>query len=249
MAKAFVTGGAICTLGQVIMNFGRNMGMGKEVCGSITSISLILLSVLLTGWNIYPRVAKWGGAGALVPITGFANSVAAPAIEYKKEGQVMGIGCKIFYHCRSRDLVRCVYKLDIGACLLDLETVGINKRIKGGRLMIKGKQSLEFEQAPYLTFAASVAGKKEGEGPLGALFDFVETEDLFGESTWEAAESAMQKICLFAGIRKGRDRAGRCALSIRRDLLRQGVATSMGVESLGIPMFGLYAHVLLREKR
>ena len=96
MAKAFVTGGAICTLGQVIMNFGRNMGMGKEVCGSITSISLILLSVLLTGWNIYPRVAKWGGAGALVPITGFANSVAAPAIEYKKEGQVMGIGCKIF---------------------------------------------------------------------------------------------------------------------------------------------------------
>ena len=70
--------------------------MGKEVCGSITSISLILLSVLLTGWNIYPRVAKWGGAGALVPITGFANSVAAPAIEYNKEGQVMGIGCKIF---------------------------------------------------------------------------------------------------------------------------------------------------------
>ena len=96
MAKAFVTGGAICTLGQVIMNVGRNMGMGKEVCGSITSISLILLSVLLTGWNIYPIVAKWGGAGALVPITGFANSVAAPAIEYKKEGQVMGIGCKIF---------------------------------------------------------------------------------------------------------------------------------------------------------
>ena len=96
MAKAFVTGGAICTLGQVIMNFGRNMGMGKEVCGSITSISLILLSVLLTGWKYLSKSAKWGGAGALVPITGFANSVAAPAIEYKKEGQVMGIGCKIF---------------------------------------------------------------------------------------------------------------------------------------------------------
>lgn len=57
---------------------------------------LILLSVLLTGFNIYPQIAKWGGAGALVPITGFANSVAAPAIEYQKEGQVMGIGCKIF---------------------------------------------------------------------------------------------------------------------------------------------------------
>ena len=57
---------------------------------------LVLLSVLLTGWNLYPGIAKWGGAGALVPITGFANSVAAPAIEYKKEGQVFGIGAKIF---------------------------------------------------------------------------------------------------------------------------------------------------------
>ena len=57
---------------------------------------LILLSVLLTGFNIYPQIAKWGGAGALVPITGFANSVAAPAIEYQKEGQVFGIGVKIF---------------------------------------------------------------------------------------------------------------------------------------------------------
>ena len=57
---------------------------------------LILLSILLTGIGLYPKIAKWGGAGALVPITGFANSVAAPAIEYKKEGQVFGIGCKIF---------------------------------------------------------------------------------------------------------------------------------------------------------
>ena len=57
---------------------------------------LVLLSVILTGINIYPKIAKWGGAGALVPITGFANSVASPAIEYKKEGQVFGIGCKIF---------------------------------------------------------------------------------------------------------------------------------------------------------
>ena len=61
-----------------------------------TSLLLILASVILTGMNLYPRIAKWGGAGALVPITGFANSVAAPAIEYKKEGQVFGIGCKIF---------------------------------------------------------------------------------------------------------------------------------------------------------
>lgn len=96
MAKAFVTGGLICSLGQLILNTGERYGLSQEVCGSVTSILLILLSVLLTGWNLYPRIAKWGGAGALVPIMGFANSVAAPAIEYKKEGQVMGIGCKIF---------------------------------------------------------------------------------------------------------------------------------------------------------
>ena len=70
--------------------------MDKDTSGGWTSVILILISVLLTGLNLYPRIAKWGGAGALVPITGFANSVAAPAIEYQKEGQVMGIGCKIF---------------------------------------------------------------------------------------------------------------------------------------------------------
>lgn len=96
MLKAFVTGGAICTLGQVIYNYCQVQDLSKDACGGYTSMILVLLSILLTGLNIYPQIAKWGGAGALVPITGFANSVAAPAIEYKKEGQVMGIGCKIF---------------------------------------------------------------------------------------------------------------------------------------------------------
>jgi len=96
MFRAFITGGSICTIGQFILNYCQELGMNKETSGGCTSVILILISVLLTGFNIYPRIAKWGGAGALVPITGFANSVAAPAIEYQKEGQVMGIGCKIF---------------------------------------------------------------------------------------------------------------------------------------------------------
>ena len=93
MAKAFVTGGIICVIGQCILNICEKLGLNKDMSGSWCSM---LTSVVLTGCNLYPRIAKWGGAGALVPITGFANSVAAPAIEYKKEGQVMGIGCKIF---------------------------------------------------------------------------------------------------------------------------------------------------------
>lgn len=96
MAKAFVTGGIICVIGQFILNTCQNYGLDKDVSGSWCSMILILLSVLLTGLNLYPSIANWGGAGALVPITGFANGVAAPAIEFQKEGQVFGIGCKIF---------------------------------------------------------------------------------------------------------------------------------------------------------
>lgn len=96
MFRAFLTGGTICAAGQGIMNYMKSTGMDQELSGSYTSMLLVLLSVILTGTGIYTKLAKWGGAGALVPITGFANSVAAPAIEYKKEGQVFGIGCKIF---------------------------------------------------------------------------------------------------------------------------------------------------------
>ena len=97
MAKAFVMGGIICLIGQFILNYATNqMGLDQETAGSWCSMLLVLLSVLLTGFNIYPKLVEWGGGGALVPITGFANSVASAAIEYQKEGQVFGIGCKIF---------------------------------------------------------------------------------------------------------------------------------------------------------
>lgn len=96
MARAFLVGGIICVIGQGILNYCGSLGMDKETAGSWCSLILILASIILTGFGIYPKLTKFGGAGALVPITGFANSVAAPAIEYKKEGQVFGIGCKIF---------------------------------------------------------------------------------------------------------------------------------------------------------
>ena len=94
--KAFLTGGTICLLGQALSNVFLSMEMEKEAAASWTTLSLIAISVILTGFNLYPKIVKFGGAGALVPITGFANSVVAPAIEYKAEGQVFGVGCKIF---------------------------------------------------------------------------------------------------------------------------------------------------------
>lgn len=94
---AFWIGGLICVIGEFIFFlFTNQLGFSKEDAASYESMFLILLSVILTGFNLYGHIARLGGAGALVPITGFANSVSAPAIEYKKEGQVFGIGVKIF---------------------------------------------------------------------------------------------------------------------------------------------------------
>lgn len=95
--NAFWVGGLICIIGQAINNLMiSQFDCSKDDAASWTSMFLVLLSVLLTGFNLYKKIAKYGGAGALVPITGFANSVAAPTIEYQKEGEVFGKGVKVF---------------------------------------------------------------------------------------------------------------------------------------------------------
>lgn len=97
LCRAFIMGGLICMIGQLILNMGmQKFGLEQADAAIWCSIILILLSDILTGFGIYPRIVKWGGAGALVPITGFANSISSAAIEYKKEGWVFGVGCKIF---------------------------------------------------------------------------------------------------------------------------------------------------------
>lgn len=94
--KAFLFGGSICCIGQLLFALYEPMGMSEELTGAAVSVTLIFIGVLLTGLNIYPKLAKHAGAGTIVPITGFANSVASPAIEAKTEGMVMGVGAKIF---------------------------------------------------------------------------------------------------------------------------------------------------------
>lgn len=96
MLKAFLVGGLICCLGQFITNMLVAYGMNDKDAASWTSLLLVAISVFLTGFGLYSKLGEFAGAGSLVPITGFANSVAASAIEFKKEGQVFGIGCKIF---------------------------------------------------------------------------------------------------------------------------------------------------------
>lgn len=97
MGKAFLVGGLICCLGQFILWICKSrFGLDEANSAIACSLILIFLTDLFTGFGVYPKLVKWGGAGALVPITGFANSICAEAIEYKKEGWVFGVGCKIF---------------------------------------------------------------------------------------------------------------------------------------------------------
>ena len=93
---AFLIGGAICTLGQGITALWAAAGLDKEAAGTATSVSLVFLSVLLTGLNLYNKIGRFGGAGTLVPITGFANAVSAPAIDFRAEGIVTGMAAKMF---------------------------------------------------------------------------------------------------------------------------------------------------------
>ena len=94
--NAFWIGGLICTLGQLIMNGWAALGMDKTDAGTATSMTLVALSALLTGLSLYDNIAKHAGAGTLVPITGFANAIAAPAVEFKTEGFILGVGAKMF---------------------------------------------------------------------------------------------------------------------------------------------------------
>ena len=94
--NAFWVGVLICTIGQLILDICKFRGLNEEVSGTITSIILIGISAFLTGLNLFNRIGKFAGAGSLVPITGFSNSIVSPAMEYKSEGYIMGVGAKMF---------------------------------------------------------------------------------------------------------------------------------------------------------
>ena len=96
VALAFAIGGLICVLGQLIQNGWAAAGLNKDDAGTATSCTLVFLSALLTGLNLYHKIARYGGAGTLVPITGFANAVVSPAIDFKSEGFITGMAAKMF---------------------------------------------------------------------------------------------------------------------------------------------------------
>ena len=120
--NAFWVGGLICTIGQFIFDYCKFKGLSETACSTTVSIILISISAILTSLNIFNKIGKFAGAGSLVPITGFANSIVAPAIEYKSEGYVMGVGAKMFtvagpvlvFGISSAVLVGLIAKLFVG---------------------------------------------------------------------------------------------------------------------------------------
>jgi len=94
--SAFAVGGVICAIGQFFINFYTNLGLEKDSASAAASMTLVVISAILTGLSLYDNIAKFAGAGTLVPITGFANSIAATAIEFKTEGFILGVGAKMF---------------------------------------------------------------------------------------------------------------------------------------------------------
>lgn len=93
---AFLVGGFICLIGQGLMDFYKSRGLGVEAAGTAVSVTLIFVTALLTGIGVFDNIAKHAGAGTLVPITGFANAISAPAVEFKTEGFILGVGAKMF---------------------------------------------------------------------------------------------------------------------------------------------------------
>ena len=206
-AKAFVVGGVFCVLGEMMkQTMITYFGLSKKDSLLYVTIELVLLSVILTGFNLYGKITKFGGAGGLVPITGFANSVASAAIEYQKEGQVFGIGVKIF-------------------------TIA-------GPVILYGIFSKGW---------ASVAGQKEGEGPLGNAIDQIIEDPYFGQKSWELAEGRFMKQAAMLAISKARLHTKDIRYAFAGDLLEQNTATFSGMKELEIPLFGLFGACCLKS--
>ena len=189
--KAFLIGGGICTLAEVIVQLLQTYaGMEQKEARLVGSIALIFLSILLTGLNVYDNIAKHAGAGTLVPITGFANAVAAPAIEFKTEGLVLGLAAKMFTIAGPVLVYGITTSMRVWADPVYFVVV------LGGRPVMperKGQFTVTLSSRPTILGYASVVGKKEGEGPLGRYFDYIFEDTTLGEKTWEKAESALQR--------------------------------------------------------
>ena len=238
LGRAFWVGGLICVLGQAIADAGVHwLDMNARAASSLTSITLVFLTALLTGIGVFDKLGKYAGAGSFVPITGFANAMVSPALEFRREGLVLGLGARLF------SIAGPVLVYGIGASVL----VGViyalffplRQREEGTAVPLKrtGLQTIELPLRPAVCASAAFVGKKEGEGPLGALFDHVAQDELYGQETFELAEKRLYLDAIRKAILKGGLKPENVQFLLGGDLLNQIITASFSARELGIPLY------------
>ena len=181
---------------------------------------------------MYDRIGKYAGAGSIVPITGFANSVAAPAMEFRREGLVLGLGAKLFHAGRPGADLRHQRVHRRGRDLLDSEGVAAVSR--------RGAQTFVYDRPPAVAAHASIVGPKEGQGPLADWFDVILPDDLLGRKSWEQAESEMVRQAAVRAMNDAGLSQEAAQAMLGGDLNNQIISSSFAARTLGIPFLGLY---------
>ena len=178
--KAFLVGGLICVIGQGVSDIGKmplSTPQGKRF-PAFTAIVMVIIGATLTGIGVYDRIGKFAGAGSIIPITGFANSVVAPAMEFRSEGFVMGTGARLFQLAGPVLVNGYSVSVVIGIILFIMKLCG-GLRMTRTRILAN---------PPAIIGSGSVAGPMEGRGPMRKWFDSVVSDDTMGEKSYEKAE-------------------------------------------------------------
>ena len=192
---------------------------------------MVFLGALLTALNVYDNIGKFAGARSIVPITGFANSIVSPAMEFRSEGSIMGVGTTNVCCSRPRSCLwyffHCVGWSNIFS--ID-EVIDMAQKV--------GNQTFVLDRKVYWKEGVCIVGPKEKEGPLGKYFDQKENED-FGEDTWEKAEARFVEATYAKLLTKSQINENMVDCIFAGDLLNQCIATGNGLKT-GRPYFGLY---------
>ena len=231
---AYLIGGLICLLGQGIMDIIKLIfpTLGQDAVNAWMLIILIFIASFLTAIGVYDRIGVFAGAGSIVPITGFSNSITSPAVEFKKEGIIFGICVKMF------TIAGPVIVNGLAVSVL----IGIIYLFIWGYIMARNynKQTIVFDKKISFVNAYSIVGNKEGNGSFKKYFDEIVRDDKFNEKSFELAERAMVKKCIQSLCKKIDIEMDKIDLIVGGDLLNQIISTSFSARDLSIPLVGIY---------
>ena len=231
---AFLIGGFICCIGQAIYDAlqGFFPAMTDTELSAWVLVIIIFITCVLTAFGVFDNIAKFAGAGTIVPITGFANSICSSAIEYRTEGIIFGTCAKMFLIAGPVIVSGVVSSVIVGIIYLFMwGNMKLNKL---------GKNTVVFKKKPKILSYYSLVGKKEGEGPLGKFFDRVLNDDLCGQKTFELAERQILEETILGALEKGQIDVNDIDFMIGGDLTNQIISTSFSARKYEIPLIGVY---------